>query len=72
MRGALRMFVLILLGLGVVGFGLMSLCSGFFLVTGGMQGVGLIALVCLLVFGSLLALCIWGVRAMLGKDHDAE
>ena len=72
MGSALRVLALILLGLGVIGFGLMSLCSGVFLVTSGFQGYGQIALVGLLVFGSLLALCVWGVRALLGAKRDEE
>ena len=71
MRGALRVVALILLGLGVVGFGLMSLCSGLFLIVAGKEFF-VVALVCLLVFGPLLALCIWGVRTVLGKDPDKE
>ncbi len=72
MAGALRVLALILLGLGVIGFGLMSLCSGIFLVTSSLQGAALIPLLCLLVFGSLLALCIWGVRALLDAKRDEE
>jgi len=71
MRGALRVVALILLGLGVVGFGLMSLCSGLFLIVGGKEFF-VVALVCLLVFGPLLALCIWGVRAVLARGRSEE
>ena len=72
MGSALRVLALLLLGLGVIGFGLMSLCSGFFLITSGGQGFFLVSLLCLLVFGFLLALCIWGVRALLGAKRDEE
>ncbi len=72
MGPALRVLALILLFLGVIGFGLMSLCSGVFLVTGGLQGMALISLVCLVVFGSLLALCIWGLRVLLKARRDEE
>ena len=71
MRGALRVFALILLGLGVVGFGLMSLCSGVFLVVGGKENF-VVPFVCLLVFGSLLALCIHGVRVLLARGRSEE
>ena len=71
MGSALRVLALILLGLGVIGFGLMSLCSGFFLVVGGKEFF-VVALVCLLVFGPLLALCIWSLRVLLGSKRDEE
>ena len=72
MGSALRVLALILLGLGVVGFGLMSLCSGFFLIAGGIGGAILLPLICLLVFGTLLTLCIWGVRALLAGKREEE